>query len=159
MRDDPLMVAMSSTSSARTKTIAAVANDFCLELLQASGSTHLTLATDGSVERGRRSGGAGWVSSWGTYGLDPGDTSDITVAELVAISRALAHVPSAASRVTVRSDSRVAIALARQALRSGPRQVRCGSPQEPTGRRRASTRPAKRSRCGSNGSRATPGTR
>ena len=88
--------------------------------LTISGESRIVIATDGSVARGRRGAGAGWVDSWGGYGHAPVDSALIVVAEVAAIAHALSEVPRAATDVTVRVDSRAAIAIARQALEGGP---------------------------------------
>lgn len=120
MRGDDTMSFISPSSGAHIKALCTMANQLCEELLEASGVTHLRIATDGSVQRGRRGAGAGWVNSWGDFGHLPVDASDIVVAEVAAIADALAHLPRGATRVTVRVDSRHAIAVASQALRVGP---------------------------------------
>ena len=118
MRTDETLSFLAA-SGCRLKALRAVAAELCAELLEVSGSTHLVVATDGSVRRGRRGAGAGWVSSWGDYGCLPVDTSSILVAEVAAIAHALSNAPSGATHVTVRSDSTCAIAIAVQALRFG----------------------------------------
>lgn len=119
MRDDDTMSFISPSSGTHIKALCAMANELCEELLEVCGVTHLRIATDGSVQRGRRGAGAGWVSSWGDFGCTPVDTSSIVVAEVVAIGNALADLPPGVTRVTVRVDSREAIAIANQALRVG----------------------------------------
>lgn len=119
MRDDDTMSFISPSAGPRIKALCSAANELCEELLKVSGTSHLRVATDGSVQRGRRGAGAGWVNSWGGYGHAPVDTSDIVVAEVVAIGNALADLPRGVTRVTVRVDSREAIAIATQGLKHG----------------------------------------
>lgn len=120
MRDDDHMSFLSSTTSGNLKGLGAQALQLCDELLRASGSTHLLVATDGSVDRGHRGAGAGWVTSWGAFGCSQVDTADILLAELEAIASALENVPRVVTRVSVRSDSRSAIAIVVQVLQVGP---------------------------------------
>ena len=120
MRDGDTMSFVSPSAGDRAKHLTVAGVELCDELLEVAGCTHVVVATDGSVERGRRGAGAGWVNSWGEYGHLKVDTSDIRVAEVAAIAHALSHTSKTATRVTVRADSRAAIAVAIQALRFGP---------------------------------------
>jgi ribonuclease HI len=110
---------ISSTAGHFVKALGDESADVCRQLLKVSGSSHLLIATDGSVDRGHRGAGVGWVDSWGGYGLGMEDTSDILVAELGAIARALRAAPKEATRITVRSDSQAAVGICVRALRRG----------------------------------------
>ncbi len=100
----------------RVKAMCAMAGEVCVELLTAAEARSISVATDGSVQRGRRGAGAGWVDSWGGYGFAPVDTSQILVAELAAIAVALEHLPKVVTDVTVLVDSKDAIRVVNHAL-------------------------------------------
>lgn len=119
MRGNETMSFISSHAGERVRVLSAAATELVDTLLESTGVTHLHVATDGSVQRGRRGAGAGWVDSWGRFGYDLVDTREIVVAEVVAIANALTDMPRGVTKVTVRVDSRDAIAIAQQALEHG----------------------------------------
>lgn len=112
---------ISPSAGERVKAICAMAGELCVDLLTAAEARSITVATDGSVQRGRRGAGAGWVDSWGRYGFARVDTSQVLTAELAAIAGALEQVPRVAADVTVLVDSKDAIRVVNHALgRSTP---------------------------------------
>lgn len=77
------------------------------------------VATDASVRRRRAPAAAAWVRPDGMFDTQLIDTADIAVAELAAITAAIEAHSRHRGGLTVRSDSREAIAMATSALAGG----------------------------------------
>lgn len=79
--------------------------------------TDVLVATDASMRRRRAPAGVAWVRGDGMFATQVVDTADIAVAELAAITMAVAAHGRHRGKLTIISDSRDALNMAKAALR------------------------------------------